>query len=345
ERYHSGPTIGLSEAGIPREFSRDLVTEVAGEKRCLADGDLILANRQPTLHRNSIQALRARPTEGMTIRLNPGVITPFNADFDGDKMSMYSVMGAKQRIGAGRVCSVEINMLDFKDSKLNFKVSQDVMTGLHILSLLETKDIHQGVEDVEGRQRLLRMVSSGTKGDRNNLGQIMCCVRQQLVFGRRPEKLPHMKHDASPASTGFVRLSYLSGLLPHEMFYHSQMEREVVVRTGISTAETGYAQRMISRLAEGLTVWEDKTVRDWDDTIVQFGYGEKGESSMAQTREVKLRFLGAVKRHERDAQAKLDVALSLWLRRSGEYEEDENVRAARSRLRDIGKLRDRLERE
>jgi len=51
--------------------------------RYLKKGDIVMFNRQPTLHRSSIMAHKVVPMKGSTFRLNLTVTTPYNADFDG----------------------------------------------------------------------------------------------------------------------------------------------------------------------------------------------------------------------------------------------------------------------
>ena len=58
-------------------------------ERCLQDGDFVLFNRQPTLHRMSMMGHRVRILPYSTFRLNLSVCTPYNADFDGDEMNMH----------------------------------------------------------------------------------------------------------------------------------------------------------------------------------------------------------------------------------------------------------------
>lgn len=57
--------------------------------RHLEDGDVVLFNRQPSLHRVSIMAFRAVVKPGRTLRFNECVCSPFNADFDGDEMNLH----------------------------------------------------------------------------------------------------------------------------------------------------------------------------------------------------------------------------------------------------------------
>ncbi|GKD85132.1 DNA-directed RNA polymerase III subunit 1-like protein, partial [Tanacetum coccineum] len=57
--------------------------------RHLIDGDVVLFNRQPSLHRMSIMSHRARIMPWRTLRFNESVCNPYNADFDGDEMNMH----------------------------------------------------------------------------------------------------------------------------------------------------------------------------------------------------------------------------------------------------------------
>ena len=77
------------------------------------------------------------------------------------------------------------------------------------------------------------MVVSGAKGSKINISQVIACVGQQNVegkripFGFRKRTLPHfIKDDYGPESRGFVENSYLAGLTPSEFFFHSMGGRE-----------------------------------------------------------------------------------------------------------------------
>ena len=58
-------------------------------ERHLQDGDHVLFNRQPSLHKMSIMGHRVKVLPYQTFRLNLSVTTPYNADFDGDEMNMH----------------------------------------------------------------------------------------------------------------------------------------------------------------------------------------------------------------------------------------------------------------
>ena len=59
-------------------------------ERHLRDDDVVLFNRQPSLHKMSIMGHRAKVLDWSTFRLNLSVTTPYNADFDGTYSSIYS---------------------------------------------------------------------------------------------------------------------------------------------------------------------------------------------------------------------------------------------------------------
>jgi DNA-directed RNA polymerase II subunit RPB1 len=61
--------------------------------RHLINGDIVLFNRQPSLHKMSMMAHRVRVMEGQTFRLNVDVCKPYNADFD---KPLSNIVGLKR---------------------------------------------------------------------------------------------------------------------------------------------------------------------------------------------------------------------------------------------------------
>ena len=55
----------------------------------MQDGDIVLFNRQPSLHKMSIMSHRIRIMPYSTFRMNLSVTSPYNADFDGDEMNLH----------------------------------------------------------------------------------------------------------------------------------------------------------------------------------------------------------------------------------------------------------------
>ncbi|MDD1707729.1 MAG: DNA-directed RNA polymerase subunit A', partial [Methanoregulaceae archaeon] len=80
-------------------------------ERQLRDWDIVLFNRQPSLHRMSIMAHREKVMDGRTFRLNPAVCPPYNADFDGDEMNLHIPQTEEARAEAAILVAVEENIL------------------------------------------------------------------------------------------------------------------------------------------------------------------------------------------------------------------------------------------
>nr|XP_016942385.1 DNA-directed RNA polymerase III subunit RPC1 [Drosophila suzukii] len=129
----------------------------------------------------------------------------------------------------------------------------------------------------------LIMALSGSKGSNINISQMIACVGQQAISGKRVPNgfenraLPHFeRHSAIPAARGFVQNSFYSGLTPTEFFFHTMAGREGLVDTAVKTAETGYLQRRLVKCLEDLVVHYDGTVRNAVNEMVDTIYGGDG---------------------------------------------------------------------
>lgn len=80
-------------------------------ERHLLDGDAVLFNRQPSLHRMSIMSHQVKVIEGKTFRFNLAVCPPYNADFDGDEMNLHGLQGEEARAEAEILMKVQEHIL------------------------------------------------------------------------------------------------------------------------------------------------------------------------------------------------------------------------------------------
>lgn len=131
------------------------------------------------------------------------------------------------------------------------------------------------------QNNLKQMVVAGSKGSFINIAQMIACVGQQNVEGQRipcgfrDRTLPHFEPgDNGSVARGFVEHSYLAGLAPHEFFFHAMGGREGLIDTAIKTSEVGYIQRRLIKAMEDVMVRYDGTVRNSQNDIVQFAYGD-----------------------------------------------------------------------
>ena len=138
-----------------------------------------------------------------------------------------------------------------------------------------------GRESLSKTNRFLDMVTSGSKGSLINISQMLSCVGQTNIDGKRipygydGRTLPHFKkYDDSPEARGFVENSYISGLTAPELFFHAMGGRVGLIDTAVKTSQTGYIQRRLIKGLEDLKVEYDMTVRNNKGKIIQFIYGD-----------------------------------------------------------------------
>ncbi|KWU44120.1 DNA-directed RNA polymerase [Rhodotorula sp. JG-1b] len=125
------------------------------------------------------------------------------------------------------------------------------------------------------------MTVSGAKGSNVNASQISCLLGQQSLEGRRVptmvsgKTLPSFKpFETAPRAGGFVAGRFLTGIRPQEYYFHCMAGREGLIDTAVKTSRSGYLQRCLIKHLEGLRVHYDHTVRNSDQSVLQFHYGE-----------------------------------------------------------------------
>ncbi|MDY6930931.1 MAG: DNA-directed RNA polymerase subunit A' [Halobacteriota archaeon] len=100
----------------------------------LRDGDMVLFNRQPSLHRMSIMAHRIKVMPYKTFRLNPAVCPPYNADFDGDEMNLHALQTNEARAEANILMQVQENILSPRFGGPIIGGLHDYISGLYLLT-------------------------------------------------------------------------------------------------------------------------------------------------------------------------------------------------------------------
>lgn len=125
------------------------------------------------------------------------------------------------------------------------------------------------------------MTISGAKGSNVNASQISCMLGQQSLEGRRVptmvsgKTLPSFKaFETAPRAGGYVAQRFLTGIRPQEYYFHCMAGREGLIDTAVKTSRSGYLQRCLIKHLEGIKVNYDHTVRNADQSVIQFHYGE-----------------------------------------------------------------------
>ncbi len=124
----------LNKEEVSKEIASGYVVD-----RHLVDGDVVVFNRQPSLHRMSIMAHRVRVMPFKTFRLNLTVTPPYNADFDGDEMNLHVLQTEEAQVEAETLMSVTKNIRSPRFSGPIVGAVRDHLTGLYLLTRLEEK--------------------------------------------------------------------------------------------------------------------------------------------------------------------------------------------------------------
>jgi DNA-directed RNA polymerase subunit A' len=106
-------------------------------ERHLIDGDVALFNRQPSLHRMSMMCHRIKVLPHKTLRLNPAVCAPYNADFDGDEMNLHVPQTEEARTEAQILMDVQTQLISPGYGRASIGCLHDGISGNYIL----TKDL------------------------------------------------------------------------------------------------------------------------------------------------------------------------------------------------------------
>ncbi len=139
---------------IDLRFIRDLKAVAESLKpgyvveRHLIDGDIVLFNRQPSLHRMSIMGHIVRVLPGRTFRLHLAVCPPYNADFDGDEMNLHVPQNIEARAEAKTLLLVQEHILSPRYGGPIIGGIQDYISGAYLLSSKVTLLTQDQVSDL-----------------------------------------------------------------------------------------------------------------------------------------------------------------------------------------------------
>ena len=454
EKY-PGANYVIRPDGKKKKIAPELKEEIMNEitpgyqvERHLQDGDIVLFNRHPSLHKTSLMAHVVKVLPGRTFRLHPGTAFPYNADFDGDEMNIHSPQTEEARVEAKILLDVKKNLMSPKNNTNFLGCSQDAITGNYLLGTQDFTSDHAnqllykagiinsiskknisgfeifsqilpeinfsnnsvkiqdgivmkgkidktlfGQEDGElireidkkiGRDQTIEaikkafdlgigyltergitisledlnlkdspimqseeiikkaekkteeiielykkedfevipgktkedtreikilqalnevrtkigemvkqefpednpvnhMIISGGGGNILNITQIACCVGQQALWGKRIDigynkrTLSFFKEgEISPSSRGFIKSSFMKGLRPDEFFFGAVTGRDSLMDTALRTPKSGYLYRRLASALQDLKVEYDGTIRDSNNSIIQFKYGSDG---------------------------------------------------------------------
>lgn len=103
-------------------------------ERHLRDRDVVLFNRQPSLHKLSIMAHHCKVHQHRTFRFNESVCNPYNADFDGDEMNLHLPQTEEAKAEALILMGNASNLVTPRNGELLIAPTQDFLTGSYLMT-------------------------------------------------------------------------------------------------------------------------------------------------------------------------------------------------------------------
>lgn len=130
---------------IAKKMVEDEVPEVWDVLEQVVKNRLVLLNRAPTLHRLGVQAFRPILVDGKAIKIHPLVCTSFNADFDGDTMSVHVPLSKNAQIESESLMLSTKNILSISNGRPIAVPTKDMILGLYYLTKVRCNSKGEGL--------------------------------------------------------------------------------------------------------------------------------------------------------------------------------------------------------
>ena len=253
------------------------------EKGVLGDGSKGLIQRIYNDYGNEASAkfiddIQAIITEYMKFNAYSVGISDLIANNETNQ-SITNVISEKKNSVNNLIDETHLGIFTNKTGKTNEDEFETQVNNILNKASLEAGKI--GRSSLSKDNRFVIMVNAGSKGSDLNIAQMISCLGQQNVDGKRipygfeSRTLPHYKKfDDSPEARGFIESSFISGLTPTELFFHAMGGRVGLIDTAVKTSQTGYISRRLIKSLEDLMVNYDMTVRNNKNKIIEFKYGD-----------------------------------------------------------------------
>jgi DNA-directed RNA polymerase beta subunit/DNA-directed RNA polymerase beta' subunit len=93
----------------------------------------VLVNRNPSLHKGSIMAFNPMLIAGKSLKINPLILNPFNADFDGDQMPVH-VPVSKEAVAQAYKMVPSLNFYNPKNDSAHINFDQEYVAGIALMT-------------------------------------------------------------------------------------------------------------------------------------------------------------------------------------------------------------------
>lgn len=179
---YPGANYVIRPDGKKKRVTEDLKEEIVAElqpgykvERHLKDGDIVLFNRHPTLHKQGLMSHHVKVLPGRTFRLHPAAAAPYNADFDGDEMNIHAPQNEEALAEAKILLDIDNNIISSKNNMNLVGTIADAVTGNYLLGqdTIDKSEADQvlftaGIENsskkktIDGKEVFLQVLPKGT---------------------------------------------------------------------------------------------------------------------------------------------------------------------------------------
>jgi len=228
EKY-PGANYVIRPDGKRKRITDDLKEEIIEElepgyfvERHLQDGDVVLFNRHPSLHRPSLMAHFVKVLPYKTFRLHPATTFPYNADFDGDEMNVHGPQTEEARSEAKILLDVKQNLMSPKNNTNLLGCIADAITGNYLLSNVELskEDASQILYEAGIESNFAKKTIHGEEVFSEALPKITFAIKTKACLGEDCEYFNNCKKEKCPYN-GYLSIKdgkFLSGVIDKNTF-------------------------------------------------------------------------------------------------------------------------------
>ncbi|MFH0869042.1 MAG: DNA-directed RNA polymerase subunit A' [archaeon] len=138
---YPGANYVMTGEGKRKRITEDTKEQIIAElspgwvvERHLLNGDTVLFNRQPSLHRMSIMGHKVKIVNSRTLRIHPSVTVPYAADFDGDEMNVHLPQTEESKSEAKHLMALQKQVITPRYGLSIIGIVEDALIGLYLLT-------------------------------------------------------------------------------------------------------------------------------------------------------------------------------------------------------------------
>ncbi|MEM2874122.1 MAG: DNA-directed RNA polymerase subunit A' [Candidatus Nanoarchaeia archaeon] len=233
----------ITDEGKRKKITDDTKEQILAElqpgwivERHLRDADIVIFNRQPSLHRLSMMGHYVRVVPSKTMRLNPSVCVPYNADFDGDEMNIHIPQTEEARAEAKHLLALEQHIITPRRGVAIIGVGNpgggggDILVGLYLLTKEGTWLTQQQASDLLVAAGITELPEPEKKDLWSGKQIFSAILPEDLNFEGANVVIKNGKLKEGVASEKL--LAPESGLLLHHMYmkYGAEKTKEIIDR-------------------------------------------------------------------------------------------------------------------